>query len=205
MAAYYNSHPLPAPPGEGQQPSNYYSDNNNYSSPPPQQFAVAQSPQAQAQSQEQYDRHYQSSRYGQQQYQQPPQQSHPQQQVAFARPQQHQELPSQQPAQKRQEQQPQQQQSGGPPTTRPAHQTRKSRGFSFRSDRSGDLVETHDEKEAKRLHSKADPTLAINEMEPCEQSWLSHLPAWPQLTIFCSCCRCRREVVFSLGARDAAS
>jgi hypothetical protein len=29
------------------------------------------------------------------------------------------------------------------------------------------LQETHAEKEAKRLHSKADPTLAISEAEPC--------------------------------------
>jgi hypothetical protein len=53
-------------------------------------------------------------------------------------------------------------------------QSRKSRSFSFRSDKSHgsgnrkiDLHETHAEKEAKRLHSKADPTLAMQEAEPC--------------------------------------
>ncbi|KAK0655673.1 hypothetical protein B0T16DRAFT_384500 [Cercophora newfieldiana] len=58
---------------------------------------------------------------------------------------------------------------------RPATQTRKSRSFSFRSDKSIgsgnhkiDLHETSAEKEAKRLHSKADPTLAMNEAEPAE-------------------------------------
>jgi len=62
-----------------------------------------------------------------------------------------------------------------PPTTqvRPQPQSRKSRSFSFRSDKSHgsnnnkvDLTETHLEKEAKRLHTKADPTLAMNEQEP---------------------------------------
>ena len=57
--------------------------------------------------------------------------------------------------------------------TRPPTQTRKSRSFSFRSDKSHssnkiDLTETSAEKEAKRLHSKADPTLAMNEAEPSE-------------------------------------
>jgi len=58
---------------------------------------------------------------------------------------------------------------------RPAAQTRKSRSFSFRSDKShgsgthkADLHETSAEKEAHRLHSKADPTLAMNEAEPAE-------------------------------------
>ncbi|KAM0437498.1 hypothetical protein ACHAPT_001861 [Fusarium lateritium] len=37
---------------------------------------------------------------------------------------------------------------------------------SHRSSGSKDLQETHAEKEAKRLHSKADPTLAISEAEP---------------------------------------
>jgi hypothetical protein len=56
---------------------------------------------------------------------------------------------------------------------KPAAQSRKSRSFSFRSDKSlgsnshkVDLHETSAEKEAKRLHSKADPTLAMNEAEP---------------------------------------
>ncbi len=53
----------------------------------------------------------------------------------------------------------------------------RSRAFSFRSDKSQKSAtshnhkiqgaETHEEKEAKRLHSKADPTLAMNEAEPC--------------------------------------
>ncbi|KAK3341742.1 hypothetical protein B0T25DRAFT_464766 [Lasiosphaeria hispida] len=69
-----------------------------------------------------------------------------------------------------------------PPVTqqRTATQTRKPRSFSFRSDKSHgsngnnsvsqkqDLHETSAEKEAKRLHSKADPTLAMNEAEPAE-------------------------------------
>jgi hypothetical protein len=56
--------------------------------------------------------------------------------------------------------------------------SRKSRTLSFRSDKSHkstgsgthkiDLHETPAEKEAKRLHSKADPTLAMQEAEPCE-------------------------------------
>ncbi len=56
----------------------------------------------------------------------------------------------------------------------------RSRAFSFRSDKSqksagsqpnkGGIVdgnETHAEKESRRLHSKADPTMAMNEAEPC--------------------------------------
>ncbi|KAL2271132.1 hypothetical protein VTJ83DRAFT_503 [Remersonia thermophila] len=51
---------------------------------------------------------------------------------------------------------------------------RRSRTFSFLSDKSRrssqkiDLHETSAEKEARRLHSKADPTLAIQEAEPAE-------------------------------------
>ena len=52
--------------------------------------------------------------------------------------------------------------------------TRASRTFSYRSDKSNrsngnnhiNLTETSAEKEAKRLHTKADPTLAMNEAEP---------------------------------------
>ena len=60
-------------------------------------------------------------------------------------------------------------------TQRPVAQTRKSRSFSFRSDKSHgsnkiDLHETSAEKEAKRLHSKADPSVAMNEAEPCKLS-----------------------------------
>lgn len=58
----------------------------------------------------------------------------------------------------------------------------KSRSFSFRSDKSSSshkvsYHETPEEKEAKRLHSKADPTLAMNEAEPCK---LLFLPSQPQ-------------------------
>ncbi|KAK0617919.1 hypothetical protein B0T17DRAFT_495399 [Bombardia bombarda] len=74
------------------------------------------------------------------------------------------------------QQQQQQQQQATPAQQRPAPQTqtRKSRSISFRSDKSHgsngnnklDLHETSKEKEAKRIHSKADPTLAMNEAEP---------------------------------------
>lgn len=45
----------------------------------------------------------------------------------------------------------------------------RHRSFSFHSDRSSKgpkLVETSAEKESHRLHSKADPTMAITEAEP---------------------------------------
>lgn len=52
---------------------------------------------------------------------------------------------------------------------------RTTRSFSFHSDKSGRasnrqsvrVQETPAEKDAHRLHSKADPTLAMNEAEPC--------------------------------------
>jgi hypothetical protein len=55
------------------------------------------------------------------------------------------------------------------------HQKSNSRRFSFLSDKTRknsvsnkiDLHETHAEKDSRRLHSKADPTLAMNEAEPC--------------------------------------
>lgn len=87
-----------------------------------------------------------------QQYQYQPQQSQPYQQ----RP-----LP------------PQKQQHAAPVS--PRHVRTKPRGFSFRSDKSHkssdshhkiDLTETTAEKESNRLHSKADPTLAMHEAEP---------------------------------------
>lgn len=51
----------------------------------------------------------------------------------------------------------------------------RSRGLSVHSDKSGgsnntkkeNPAETHIEKERHRLHSKADPTMAMNEAEPC--------------------------------------
>ncbi len=68
---------------------------------------------------------------------------------------------------------------------RPSQRPRKSRTFSFRSDKSQgssgnhkiDLHETSAEKEAKRLHSKADPTLAMQEAEPCKQRAF-RIPLW---------------------------
>lgn len=89
-----------------------------------------------------------------------------------------------------QSQQPQrQQQQPYPPTTqqqrppqRPHHSSNKSRTFSFHSQKSHkssgskDLVETSAEKDAKRLHSKADPSLAINEAEPCMYSLPNFCP-----------------------------
>jgi hypothetical protein len=71
----------------------------------------------------------------------------------------------------------QQQQPPAPPMHSAQQKPRpKSRALSFRSDKSGksggsthpkvDMHETSTEKEANRLHSKADPTLAMNEAEP---------------------------------------
>ncbi|CAK7219765.1 hypothetical protein SCUCBS95973_003929 [Sporothrix curviconia] len=80
-----------------------------------------------------------------------------------------------------QQQPPQQYQQAPPQMSRRESQASrpKSRSFSFRSDRShsqkGTILasqklepETHAEKEAKRLHSKADPTMAMVEAEPSE-------------------------------------
>ncbi|KAK3695088.1 hypothetical protein B0T22DRAFT_477786 [Podospora appendiculata] len=88
--------------------------------------------------------------------------------------------PQPQPQQQQQQQQPQYQPAVQ--KQKPLPQTRKNRSFSFRSDKSHDsngngskttahvksanLHETSAEKEAKRIHSKADPTLAMNEAEP---------------------------------------
>lgn len=58
------------------------------------------------------------------------------------------------------------------PGNRP--RTKTSSGFSLHSHKSSgsgqklDLTESHREKEAKRLHTKADPSLAMTEAEPCE-------------------------------------
>ena len=80
------------------------------------------------------------------------------------------------------------QQSQQPPLQAPRRESQasrpKSRSFSFRSDRSQKSAapasqklepETHDEKEAKRLHTKADPTMAMFEAEPCRSTLV--LPA----------------------------
>src|ERR1700744_6030050 len=75
------------------------------------------------------------------------------------------------------QQAPQQEQPPPPPPPMHSQQQRprpKSRTLSFRSDKSTksggqqkvDMHETSAEKDAKRLHSKADPTMAINEAEP---------------------------------------
>ena len=77
-------------------------------------------------------------------------------------------------AQHHQQSQHQQQSSQQMPRRGSQSSRPKSRSFSFRSDRShsqkGVSVklepETHAEKEAKRLHSKADPSMAIFEAEP---------------------------------------
>ena len=77
-----------------------------------------------------------------------------------------------------------------PPQPAPQHKSRppsgKNRSFSFRSDKSHkshgsnvnkiDLHETSLEKEAKRLHTKADPTMAISEAEPG-----GHFPSTPTI------------------------
>ncbi|KAK0729081.1 hypothetical protein B0T21DRAFT_385198 [Apiosordaria backusii] len=93
------------------------------------------------------------------------QQQYPQYQQPYQQPyQQHQQHPSQNQLHSLQQ--------------RPTNPTRKSRSFSLRSDKSQgssnqkadkvDLHETSAEKEAKRLHSKADPTLAMQEAEPAQ-------------------------------------
>ncbi|KAI0398673.1 hypothetical protein F4802DRAFT_611440 [Xylaria palmicola] len=146
----YNHHPLPAPPSQHEQ---YYPSYQ-------QQQQPAQATQ---------DYHHQDYQYqSRNQYQQQPQ--HRQQQG------QKEQRP---PLPKAADTKPQQQQSRARP---------KSRAFSFRSDKSHksangpthkvDLTETSAEKEAKRLHSKADPRMALNEREPAmEAQTLSERPA----------------------------
>jgi hypothetical protein len=77
-------------------------------------------------------------------------------------------------------QQYQEQQQQRPDQQRP----RAKSGFSFRSNHSHkssgssghkiDLHETHEEKQSRRLTTKADPSMAITEAEPCEYN-LAHL------------------------------
>lgn len=92
--------------------------------------------------------------------------------------------PQPQPPQQQQQHQPQRQQQRPQLHSQSSHQRHSSqakpRSFSFRSDRSHhsgggggggskpNFYETHEEKESRRLHSKADPSLAINEAEPCK-------------------------------------
>lgn len=102
-------------------------------------------------------------------YQNPPQQ-YPQQ---YQQQRQQQKQPQlQQRPQQQQQQQYQQEYQPAQQKPRP-----RSRGFSFRSDKSHkssgskehhkvDLHETAAEKESKRLHTKADPSMAMNEAEP---------------------------------------
>jgi hypothetical protein len=65
---------------------------------------------------------------------------------------------------------------------RPAQQRPRAKsGFSFRSNHSRkssegsghkiDLHETHEEKQSRRLTTKADPSMAITEAEPCGYNW----------------------------------
>lgn len=103
----------------------------------------------------------------------PPQTHYQQQQQAY--PQQYQQQQQRQQFQQIPPQHLPPKQTPAPQAQRPAAQSRKSRSFSFRSDKSHgsnghkiDLHETSAEKEAKRLHGKADPTLAMNEAEPSE-------------------------------------
>ncbi|KAK0383247.1 hypothetical protein NLU13_9160 [Sarocladium strictum] len=81
-------------------------------------------------------------------------------------------------APQQQAREPQEQSRSQPPRPQPTpqkHSRTKSRTFSFQSEKSHkshksggskDLYETHEEKEARRLHTKADPSLAIREAEP---------------------------------------
>ncbi|KAI0394787.1 hypothetical protein F5Y17DRAFT_234985 [Xylariaceae sp. FL0594] len=147
-SANYNHHPLPAPPGQRDQYSPYQqTQNQEYQQQPNHDY-------------QRQSYHPQGSEYQQQQQQQ--------------------QEPPLRAADPRISQQQHQQQS----RTRP-----KSRAFSFRSDKSQksansnshthklDLTETAAEKEAKRLHSKADPRMALNEREPAmEAQTLSERP-----------------------------
>ncbi|KAI0593396.1 hypothetical protein F4775DRAFT_597298 [Biscogniauxia sp. FL1348] len=78
-------------------------------------------------------------------------------------------------------------QSHVPHSQKPAGTRPRSRGFSFRSDKSqksagdnhphkADLHETSAEKEAKRLHGKADPRMALSEIEPGTSAGAPSLP-----------------------------
>lgn len=80
-----------------------------------------------------------------------------------------------------------------PTQARPTTRDRtRARGFSFRSHNSSDkentnnnnnhLIETHHEKEAKRLHSKADPNMAMDEAEPGMFCAQASAMLWSRLT-----------------------
>ena len=82
------------------------------------------------------------------------------------------------PGQQQQQQHYQQYQQQERPTQQ---RPRAKSGFSFRSNHSHkssegsghkiDLHETHEEKQSRRLTTKADPSMAITEAEPCEYNW----------------------------------
>lgn len=136
----------------------------------------------------------------------PPGQGPSQQSFAQNTPPQQQRYPQQQYQQQQPQLPPQQQQRQYQQQRQPDQQKPRprSRGFSFRSEKSHkshkssgskdqhnkiDLHESAAEKESNRLHTKADPSVAMNEAEPC-MSW-SHLPqscamsfvARPSLTV----------------------
>ncbi|KAI1188859.1 hypothetical protein F5B17DRAFT_241232 [Nemania serpens] len=136
----YNHHPLPAPPPQQDQYPTPYQR---------QPAAAAQDYQYQPRTLPQQPQQYQQHPHYPQQPHQPQQPEHPKQ-------------------------------APEPSAPTPHQQTRRSRAFSFRSDKSQkstpgpthkiDLTETSAEKEAKRLHSKADPTMALSEREPAMEA-----------------------------------
>jgi hypothetical protein len=112
------------------------------------------------------------------------QSSHPQaeqyQQQSFATSSHHQQ--TQQHQEQQQQQQQQQQQRNQAQHNPQSSQSSSKRGFSFHSDKArknsqdkGHLSATAAEKESKRIRSKADPSLAINEAEPGTRTFLSHV------------------------------
>ncbi|KAI2636035.1 hypothetical protein GGS21DRAFT_61570 [Xylaria nigripes] len=158
-APNYDRHLLPAPPHEQEQ---YYTPYQQQQRPPAAQDYQHYSHQQSYEPQYQQHPHYRQER---QQYQQS------------------------QLEQQQQQQRPPSLRAPDPQVTQQQQQRRpKSRAFSFRSDKSHksasshsykrDLTETSAEKEAKRLHSKADPRMALNEREPAmEAQTVSERPA----------------------------
>ncbi|KAI0523782.1 hypothetical protein F5B22DRAFT_417062 [Xylaria bambusicola] len=159
-SANYNHHPLPAPPPQQEQ---YYPPYQQQQQPPVEQD-----------------------------YQYAPQ-NYPPQQTQYQQPTRSRQQPQPQPQQQQQQQG--QQQRPPPPradsNSQQQQQSRvrpRSRAFSFRSDKSQksangqahktNLIETSAEKEAHRLHGKADPRMALNEREPAmEAQTVSDRPA----------------------------
>ncbi|KAH6690421.1 hypothetical protein F5X68DRAFT_69783 [Plectosphaerella plurivora] len=136
----YQNHPLPPPPPSHSQGNQYAEESYDYRY---QQQTQQQYPEPQQQYQQQQQQQPTSPVSPSYQQVQPPAQAH---------------ASAKQPA--------------GPPQRQPS----KQRTFSFNSNKSqksngsnqktDNNHETHAEKEAKRLHSKADPTMAISEAEP---------------------------------------